>query len=186
LHRCEPPGAHGSAAVVDGKRRLVLERAGQEGRARYGSARRSRGAFGGLLLDTGRGHQAPRIRSHAGRRQGGSRGCRIRRAGAAGASGAAGLVAGGEVRGLRPAARDVRLRVLSLLSPFTTVTMTPGFDTVAAWTDFTIGSNAAYQTDWSTGAVPRAARHALQPSDRRRSAIALRSTASWRCAAHRR
>src|SRR2546427_13301194 len=140
--------------------RSVLERAGQEGRARSRSARRSRGAFGGLLLDTGRGQQAPRIRSHAGRRQGRPRGCRIRRAGAAGASGAAGLVAGGEVRRLRRAACDVRLRVLPLLSPFTTVTMTPGFDIVVAWTDFTIGANvdsAAYRVDWRAGKLPRPA-----------------------------
>src|SRR5207249_10803937 len=81
--------------------------------------------------------------------------------------------------------RQRRLRAVNArdLPAATTVTMTLVFDTVAAWTDFTIGSNAAYQIDWGTGALPRAAGQALQSGDRHRSAIALRSTAPWRRAA---
>src|SRR5207247_10588330 len=80
-----------------------------------------------------------------------------------------------------------RLRAVNArdLPAATTVTMTLVFDTVAAWTDFNIGSNAAYQIDWSTGALPRAAGQALQPGGRRRSALAV-SAAPWRCAPHRR
>src|SRR5258708_1107019 len=77
--------------------------------------------------------------------------------------------------------------------------MTLVFDTVAMWTDFTIAANAsvcplfglplpcpaAYQIDWRDGKQHRPARQALQSSDKRRSAIALRNAASRRCAPHR-